>query len=85
MTFNAQPVISTYVCVCVVSRQWRSQGHCFGGGSSERRRHSRGSAPNFYTDLDFWNGLEHNWGGGRSPLNYATVSRYVCDINDMRA
>ena len=19
--------------------------------------------PNFYTDLDFWNGLEHNWGG----------------------
>ena len=33
-----------------------------------------GPPPNFYTDLDFSNGLEHNWGGGRSPpLNYATA------------
>ena len=44
-------------------KQWRSQGHCFGGASSERRKHSRGSAPNFYLDLDFSNGLEQNWGG----------------------
>ena len=28
------------------AKQWRSQAHCFwGGASSERRRHSRGSAP----------------------------------------
>ena len=49
----------------------------FGGASCEPQRHSRGSAPNFYTDLDFWNGLEHNSGGGRprpSPLNYATAT-----------
>ena len=64
--------------------QWRSQGHCFwGGASSERRRHSRGFTPNFYTDLDFWNGLEHNYGGGAvaplappPPLNYATVHNW---------
>ena len=49
-------------------RQWRSQGHCFGGGaSSEPRKHSRGSAPNFYTDVDFSNGLEPNWRGRRPP------------------
>ena len=26
-----------------------------------------GLPPNFYMDLDFWNGLEHNWGCGRPP------------------
>ena len=45
--------------------QWRSQGHCFflgGGASSKRRRHSGGGPPpNFYSELDFSNGLEHNW------------------------
>ena len=48
-----------------------------GGEVGERPRHSRGSTPppNFYTDLDFWNGLEHNWGAVAPlppALNYAT-------------
>ena len=34
-----------------------------------------GPPSDFYTDLDFSNGLEHNWGGGHTPppLNYAIV------------
>ena len=40
-----------------------------------------GPPPKFYTDLDFWNGLEHNWGGNcppprPPPLNYATVDNH---------
>ena len=28
-----------------------------------------GPPPNFYTDLDFWNGLEHNWGSTASGVS----------------
>ena len=39
-----------------------------------------GPPPNFYMDLDFWNGLEHNWGGSCPPRppppNYATVDNH---------
>ena len=51
--------------------QWRSQGHCFGGQVASGEGILGGSAPNFYMELDFSNGLEHNWGGG-GELNYAT-------------
>ena len=44
--------------------QWRSQGHCFGGQVASGEGILGGSAPNFYMELDFSNGLEHNWGGG---------------------
>ena len=30
--------------------------------------------PNFYMDLDFWNGLEHDGGGGVATVNVATKS-----------
>ena len=59
--------------------QWRSQGHCFGGGEQV----ARGEGilgflpPNFYTDLvDFSNDLEHIW-GGRPPLTTPLVFGFV--------
>ena len=50
--------------------QWRSQGHCLGGGQVARGEGILGFPPsNFYTDLvDFSNDLEHNWAGGVAPL-----------------
>ena len=70
----------------VVSAYINSRGSCgvarviaLGGASSKRRRHSRGVCPpNFYTELDFSNGLKHNWGGSRPPprpLIYATEGK----------
>ena len=39
--------------------------HCFWGGQVVSGEGIlEGPPPNFYTDLDFWNGLEQNWGGG---------------------
>ena len=73
-----KPAVYELHCTCL----WRNEGHCFGGASSKQRRRSRGSAPHFYTELDFSNGLEHNWGGvapPSPPFNYATgtcVSKY---------
>ena len=32
--------------------------------------------PHFYTDLDFSNGLQHNWGEGSPPLNYTTACNH---------
>ena len=48
----------------------------FGGQVASGEGILGGPPPNFLTDLDFWNGLEHNWGGAvapsRHPLNYVT-------------
>ena len=65
----------------------RVPGSLFLGG--KRQRHSRGSAPNFQTDLDFWNGLEHNWGGEGAvapslplPLTMPLVVSYCWWVGD---
>ena len=63
--------------------QWRSQGHCFWGGQIASGEGTLGDPPpNFYTDLDFSNGLEHNWGGGGAvaPLNYVTWGGAVAPL-----
>ena len=56
-------VISGVARVIVLGRQVASSEGILGG-----------LPPNFYTDLDFSNGLEHNW--GRPPLNYATACNH---------
>ena len=50
----------------------------FGGEVAGGKGILGGPPPNFYTELDFWNGLEHIWGGGGggAPLNYATEPSY---------
>ena len=63
-------VLQNYVKIIliVIEKQWHSQGHYFGGGQvASGEGILGGPPPNFYTNLDFWNGLEHNWGGAVAP------------------